>query len=387
MTNGTKTIKNTSARTKRLSTRPALANKLLINNPKELFMRIFHTSIPAIILALSMVSPDLYAQQGVRSKSKSKSDAAAIYHNYCSVCHGDRGDGNSRATNSLNPPPKDFSMAGNLPRDYMITVVASGKPGTAMAGWETQLNRKEIESVVDYVRNRFMIVSIDPRLQRGKSIYLTTCVACHGPRGEGVFQPGMNVQPRNFADPAARNDLTRERMFDAVYNGKSGTSMISYRDRMPKKDIEAVVDYVRAALMMPEADISGTHAHGGNQTSASRDQADMTLPFPEGLKGDAKKGKIFFDKNCAECHGKKGDGKGPRAYFINPRPAIFSSEQKRKTLNRPAIYIFTSQGKLGTEMPAWNKVLTPQEIADVSEHVFTAFIMPGANKQSPKKTP
>ena len=34
-------------------------------------------------------------------------------------------------------------------------------------------------------------------------------------------------------------------------------------------------------------------------------------------------------------------------------------------------------GKLGTEIPAWSKVLTEQEIADVAEYVFRKFIRPG----------
>ena len=37
---------------------------------------------------------------------------------------------------------------------------------------------------------------------------------------------------------------------------------------------------------------------------------------------------------------------------------------------------FIGKGKLGTEMPAWEKVLEPQQIADLSEYVFTAFIHP-----------
>jgi mono/diheme cytochrome c family protein len=45
--------------------------------------------------------------------------------------------------------------------------------------------------------------------------------------------------------------------------------------------------------------------------------------------------------------------------------------------NRPLIYATTSAGKLGTEMPAWSKVLTDQEIADVAEYVFITFIRPG----------
>ena len=37
------------------------------------------------------------------------SRGALLYHNYCSVCHGDKGDGRSRATGSLSTPPRDFT--------------------------------------------------------------------------------------------------------------------------------------------------------------------------------------------------------------------------------------------------------------------------------------
>ena len=100
----------------------------------------------------------------------------------------------------------------------------------------------------------------------------------------------------------------------------------------------------------------------------------MKLAFANNLKGDAAAGRKFYDANCATCHGIKGDGQGPRAYFINPKPRVFTSEESRNLLNRPAIYAGVSAGRRGTEMPAWDKVMTPQEMADVSEYVFRSFI-------------
>jgi mono/diheme cytochrome c family protein len=51
----------------------------------------------------------------------------------------------------------------------------------------------------------------------------------------------------------------------------------------------------------------------------------------------------------------------------------------RAQFNRPALYAAIAQGRVGTEMPAWDKVLTPQEIANVAEFVFREFIrMDGA---------
>jgi mono/diheme cytochrome c family protein len=274
----------------------------------------------------------------------------------------------------------------------MITIVTHGKQGTAMVGWKTQLTEKEIEAVVDYVRQSFMIVALDPKLQRGKSLYAQNCAVCHGERGQGSARPvGGPVLPRDFSAPQSRAELSRERMIASVTNGRPGTAMASFAGRLPTPDIEAVVDYIRAALMVPASEtISGIRAHGGREADQTGVQkpagsltsvADMSLPLPNGLIGDPAKGARFFNANCATCHGKLGDGKGPRAYFINPKPRNFVDTYSRAVLNRPAIYAATSMGKLGTEMPAWSKVLTDQEVADVAEYVFRQFIRPGATRK------
>lgn len=312
---------------------------------------------------------------------------AVIYHNYCSVCHGDRGDGRSRARGSLTPSPRDFTAGPELSRDTMITIVTHGKPSTAMVGWTTQLTGKEIEAVVDYIRESFMIVALDPRLKHGKAVYAQNCIVCHGERGQGSNLPvGGPVPPRDLASPQARAELSRERMLNSVTHGRPGTAMAAFSNRLAQKDIEDVVDYVRAALMVPTADaISGTRAHGGRTQDAKSApksnpviMSDMKQPMPNGLRGDAQKGGRFYNANCATCHGVKGDGKGPRAYFINPKPRNFVEARSRATLSRPLIFATTSAGKIGTEMPAWSKVLSNQEIADVSEYVFTTFIRPNS---------
>ena len=80
--------------------------------------------------------------------------------------------------------------------------------------------------------------------------------------------------------------------------------------------------------------------------------------------------------NCFTCHGVKGDGNGPRAYFITPPPRDFLLETSRQRLNRPVLFEAIANGRLGTNMPAWGKVLTSQDIADVAEFVFENFIHP-----------
>jgi mono/diheme cytochrome c family protein len=237
-----------------------------------------------------------------------------LYHNYCSVCHGDRGDGQSRARNSLVPPPRDFtapSARAQLTRDYMIGVIRDGKRGTAMVGWRTQLNDNEIAALTDYVRVTFM-------------------------------QPGGPREPK-----------------------------------------------------LAPGSISGTHAHGGGdkvhkpsgaQQGSPGARADMSLPFPRQLTGDARRGSQTYYANCVACHGNKGDGQGTRTSSLNPGRRSFSDPASRETLNRPALFAAISAGRKGTQMPAWSTVLNDQQIADVAEFVFGRFLHPaGGDVASAKR--
>jgi cbb3-type cytochrome c oxidase subunit III len=361
----------------------------------------------ALVLGASLAGAPARAAGPAESANASAGQTqtpAAIYHNYCSVCHGDRGDGQSRARGSLNPPPRDFTTAQasvELSRARMLTAVKHGVPGTAMVGWGTQLSEKQVEAVVDYVRENFMRASNATAAAegsgRGRQIYAKSCSVCHGDRGAGSVWASANLKPspRDFTAPAARTELTRERMLAAVTAGRPGTAMAGFATQLPPADIEAVVDYVRTAFMRVGADagISGTQAHGATlpglraATAApglaanAAPSADMSLPLPQGLVGDLAAGKRFYDANCATCHGVKGDGQGPRAYFINPKPRNFLTPESRAQFNRPALYAAVFAGRLGTEMPAWSKVLGPQEMANVSEYVFRSFVQPGGVRQ------
>lgn len=342
------------------------------------------------LLALSVALAGLIAGNAAgaaATPAAANSRPATLYHNYCSVCHGDRGNGQSRARNSLVPPPRDFTAPNlQMPRDYMIGVTRDGKPGTAMVGWKTQLSERDIAGVVDYIRSAFMQADGG----RGRALYSQNCSVCHGDRGQGALWAAGNMArpPRDFSTPAARKELTRAGMIAVATHGKAGSAMAGFGTRLSAGDIETVVDYIRSAFMQIDgAAISGTSAHGGRDKDPSAPlpapatpamAVDMSLPFPAALAGDRARGEKFYLANCATCHGARGDGQGPRAYFIRPKPRSFIDAASRQTFNRPALYHATARGKLATEMPAWDTVLTAQEIADVAEYVFTAYIRPAA---------
>lgn len=227
-------------------------------------------------------------------------DARQLYQKLCSVCHGDKGDGDSRAAGSFNPRPRNFTLAESakeLSRERMIQSVTKGRPGTAMVGHAKKLSAQQIESIVDYIRVTFMGLPLDASSQ---------------------------TLPNNMPMLAPNTPLIPSKL-----NGAVNSSVIA---------------------------------------------VNMDLPLPQKLKGNIESGRTFFMKNCFTCHGIKGDGNGPRAYFIAPRPRNFTSVESRQAYNRPRLFEAISNGKRGTVMPAWSRVLDEQQIANVAEFVFQAYI-------------
>lgn len=228
-------------------------------------------SMPRFALLLAALVLALTAQAGDRKRLMGKLDPAGLYHNYCSVCHGDNGDGNSRAKNSLVPPPADFTnpqRQSHFTQAYIAAIVKHGKPGTAMVGWKTQLNDAEIEALATYVKATFVDRAGDAGLKQGRALYGHFCVGCHGVRGDGVSTAAgaMKPAPRDFTSDAARKELSRERIVSAIAVGRRGTQMAGFAGQMSPQDIDSVADYVEKWLMAGQsASISGVNAHAGRE--------------------------------------------------------------------------------------------------------------------------
>lgn len=329
-----------------------------------------------------------------------KEDTARLYAETCSVCHGEQGDGNSHANAGLNPPPRDFTTREakqTLTRDYMIQIIADGKPGTAMMGFASQLNEQQIGKLADYIMTRFMkdttgIGIVGESGSSGKSIYALTCSVCHGEDGSGAVwgRKSLNPPPVNFRLQDRVRDLPRERMIHSVTHGRPGTAMTAFNSQLSADEIESVVDYIRQAFMI-EA-VSTTAAgqsaaastvgmavlHDSMKESDSQqketDSALFDQPISADLNGDATNGETYYMQNCTACHGVDGKGDGPRAYFIYPRPRNFSHPASKARFNRPELFAAIKNGVVGREMPAWEKVMSDQQIADITEYVFQRFI-------------
>jgi mono/diheme cytochrome c family protein len=88
------------------------------------------------------------------------------------------------------------------------------------------------------------------------------------------------------------------------------------------------------------------------------------------------RGKNVYDAHCVECHGVSGLGDGPSAAYLTPHPRDFTSA-KYKIRSTESGSVPTDedlmqsvrQGLYGTAMPAWARILSDAEIADVVAYI------------------
>lgn len=281
-----------------------------------------------------------------------------IYTKNCSVCHGDKGNTAYWAKNGLNPPPKDFTSPGaqnELTRDRMIHSVTHGRPGTGMMPFTKRLSSEDIKSVVSFIRYKFM--GIDPDKDTGETPMAQLA------KGSQTVPP-VETQASNTGSPHA---------------GIPGIDA-----PLTTADQGSADPHQGTQAQLAPTELPGMGMPSG-MTGGHEIKVDMDAAIPNHLKADIRWGREFFMKNCFTCHGVKGDGQGPRAYFNRPPPRNFTSSASRQILNRPRIFNSITHGRVGTVMPAWGKVLSEQEIANLTEFVFQAFVQ-GKGAGVPEKT-
>lgn len=66
---------------------------------------------------------------------------------------------------------------------------------------------------------------------RGRALFQANCALCHGVRGDGRGQrrAGLDMPPRDFTDPAWRQQTSARRVFFAIREGLSGTPMPAWK--------------------------------------------------------------------------------------------------------------------------------------------------------------
>ena len=92
-------------------------------------------------------------------------------------------------------------------------------------------------------------------------------------------------------------------------------------------------------------------------------------------------GQTVYLERCAFCHGENGDGNGPVARYLRPRPRDFTLGQFRFRTTasgelplREDVIAIVKTGVRGTAMPRWEGVLSDGEVEAVVDYLTTSFV-------------
>lgn len=109
--------------------------------------------------------------------------------------------------------------------------------------------------------------------------------------------------------------------------------------------------------------------------------ASAHLAAHPALAQSEAEGERIYQERCAFCHGDQGDGNGPVARYLNPRPRNFTLGQFRFRITtsgelplRPDVIETVREGVPGTAMPRWEGILTDAEIEAVVDYLTDSFV-------------
>ncbi len=74
------------------------------------------------------------------------------------------------------------------------------------------------------------------------------------------------------------------------------------------------------------------------------------------------KGRAVYPQKCFFCQGEKGDGQGPAAGILNPKPRDFTREEFKYGSSAEAIFKTIANGVPGTPMAPFGRQLSEEEI-------------------------
>lgn len=80
----------------------------------------------------------------------------------------------------------------------------------------------------------------DPVLARGQEVYMANCASCHGSTGNGGAGPKLKG--------VVASRYTLDAQMKIIADGRRGTAMAPFKDKLSPEEIEAVARYERESL-------------------------------------------------------------------------------------------------------------------------------------------
>lgn len=181
-------------------------------------------------------------------------------------------------------------------------------------------------------------------ISEGKSLYQRECVSCHGPagKGDGPDVNTLKVKP---------TDLSSQEMWlksDAALSSRISegkTPMPSFRSKFSKRELEALVSYIRT--LAPKGADNASATIGPQPSQTADEPTEKETPAKSGRtkawiapaqfvhkknpvavsERSCAEGKELYQQECLTCHGSAGKGDGRKANTIEVAPANLTSQK------------------------------------------------------------
>jgi len=76
----------------------------------------------------------------------------------------------------------------------------------------------------------------------GATIFKNNCTMCHGADGKGYSA----LKTPDFTDPKWQASMKDKQLREVIKNGKKGTAMAAFGDKLNDEEIAAVIAYIRS---------------------------------------------------------------------------------------------------------------------------------------------
>ena len=181
---------------------------------------------------------------------------AQLYAKYCALCHGGALEGYAADNAPALRSPTFLATASTA---FLQSAIERGRAGTAMAGFGKvvggPLQPAEVDALIAFIRGDAGTPQpLAPKastgdVAKGTRLYATHCESCHGT----ASQRGNAVHLANPMFLASASDAF---LRAAIVDGRPGTPMEPWKDKLGAAEIEDVIAYVRSlARPVPAAPV------------------------------------------------------------------------------------------------------------------------------------
>ena len=252
-----------------------------------------------------------YAGQSVEDLAKD-TDALAIgrriFLQNCAVCHAT--DAGGTPGNYPNLTDKDWIWGGTP--ENIINTITNGHTGAMPAGGAlisvtpgqapSAEDQQKLEDVSNYILALGGYEHDQALAEKGKELYGTSCVACHGPDGKGnPVIGGINLADQTWLyaedseDPAALKTFIQNQIQHPRNN-----VMPAWKDILGEAKIKVVAAYVYS-LSQDESEVDNSAGEEKTATPAAAGEAEKPAAEATATAAEATATTSAAEKSAAEA--------------------------------------------------------------------------------------